>query len=68
VRQVSSAGVLPRALSIDVGDDAEQRHLRRGDVAVQGVRDPDQPIGVEIGAGDGSVHVFEDRRGSNSVQ
>jgi hypothetical protein len=48
MRDVSSARVPPRSPSIDLGDDAEQRHLRRGDVAVQRVGDADQPIVVEI--------------------
>ena len=54
--------------SVDLGDDAEQRYLRRRDVTVQGVRDADQAVVVEIGAREGPVHVFEIRRESTHVQ
>jgi hypothetical protein len=43
VRRVPSARVPPGSPPIDLGDDAEQRHLRRGDVAVQRIREADQP-------------------------
>ncbi len=52
VRHVSRARVLPCSPPIDLGDDAEQRHLRRGDVAIQRIGDADQPVVVQIGARD----------------
>ena len=68
MRQVASARVMPCPPSIDFGDDAEQRHLRRGDVAVQRIRDADQPVVVEVGALERFVHTFEDRSGSIRLQ
>ena len=68
MRQVSGARVPPCLPSIDLRDDPEQRHLRRADVAVQRIRDADQPVVVKIGAPERSVHVFESRRKSIGVQ
>jgi hypothetical protein len=50
MRDVSGARVLPCSPSIDLGDDAEQRHLRRSDVAVQRIGDADQTVVVQVRA------------------
>lgn len=59
MRDVSSARVLPCSPSIDLGDDAQERHLGRSDVAVQRIGDADQSIVVQIGAREGPVHMFD---------
>ena len=59
MRHVSSARVLPGSPPIDLGDDAQQRDLRRSDVAIQRIGDADQSVVVQIGAREGPVHMFE---------